>query len=730
MRANSGTARSAPSHAMKSAEEVIVIRATRIGFWVYRFTNHPMMMAIREGLALMMPVLIGGAFAVFLNNLPLPVYQDFMVRIFGQRWTVFGANIINGTFSIMALGMLLSISYSFAHNSFRAQRSNVNPVITALISMASLFALIQPENGLMRVSNLGPLGVFIAIVTACFSSALFIYLCGIPRLRLHVYSNAADNNTAQALSAIVPAFLSIAAFALLHALLTAFGIPDLHLALNQGLSRWFAGMSSTLPTALVFVLLIHVFWFFGIHGNNVLEPLTQSLFVPALAVNQKLAAAGMTPTEIFTKQFFDCFVFLGGTGATLCLIIAILAGIRRANNRKIAAISALPSIFNVNEIMVFGVPIVLNPYLLIPFTMLPVLLTLETYLAMSLGLVPLTVASVEWTTPIFISGYLSTGSIAGSVLQLVNLCIGVALYWPFIQIYERSLLKGREDTLNRLHEEVLRRSEHKHMTLLDRHDAVGNMSRQLIQDLERDMHAGRLWLAYQPQIDSDGRLRGAEALFRWSHDQFGPIAPPAAIMLAEESGLINELGLWIIRSACQQLKEWQGQGMTDLTLSINLTPSQLDRAALPEEIRGILKEFELHPSRVELEITEQTALGGPKRLQRLHSLKEMGFRLAIDDFGMGHSSLMYLKEMHVNTVKLDGSLVSTLLSNDKCSDIIGSIVQLGQSMRFEIIAEYVETEDQRRALFELGCMIYQGHLYSPALPPEELQAFIRRYTGR
>jgi len=683
------------------------------------------MIAVRDGLALMMPVLIGGAFAVFINNLPIPVYQGFMIRSFGQHWTNFGTYIIDGTFAIMALGMLLSISYSFANNSLRAQRYNVNPVITALISVAALFALLNPENGLMRVSDLGPLGVFIAIITACLSSALFIYLCSIQRLRLHVYSNAADNNISQALSAILPAFLCIAAFALLHALFTAFGIPDLHAALNQGLSHWFAGMSSTLPTALVFVLLIHLFWFFGIHGNNVLEPVTQSLFVPALAANQKLVAAGMAPTELFTKQFFDCFVFLGGTGATLCLIIAILIGIRRTNNRKIAGISTLPSIFNVNEIMVFGVPIVLNPYLLIPFTMLPVLLTLFTYTAMRLGIVPLTIASVEWTTPIFISGYLSTRSIAGSILQLVNLCIGVAFYWPFIQMYERSLLKGQEDTLYQLHEEVLRRSEHQHMTLLDRRDPVGNMSRQLIHDLQRDMRADRLWLAYQPQVDADKRLRGVEALFRWPHDQFGPIAPPVAIMLAEESGLINELGLWIIRSACQQLRKWQQHGMTDLTLSINLTPSQLDRQALPEEIRAILKEFGLHPNQVELEITEQTALGGPKRLQRLHLLKEMGFRLVIDDFGMGHSSLMYLKELHINTVKLDGSLVSALLTNDKCCDIISSIVQLGHSMGFEIIAEYVETEAQRQALSDLGCMIYQGYLYSPALPPEELIALIQ-----
>lgn len=679
----------------------------------------PFMVSIRQGMALMIPVMMVGAFAVFFNNLPIPAYQEFMVWLFGPGWGLFGTYVHRGTFAIMALGMLLTISYSIARNSPQARLHEVNPMIAVIVSLASLFAFLNLQNGYLRMDWLGPLGVFLAILISALSAQLFIYLASQPLLQIRVFSNAADPLMSQAISAVVPGFLTVSVFALVHIYLDINGMTDLHAAVVAGLEALFAGKPASLPTVLAFVALIHVGWFLGIHGNNVLEPVTQSLFVPALAVNQQLAAQGLAPTEIFTKQFFDVFVFLGGSGATLCLIAALLAGTRRSNTRQIAGISTLPSLFNVNEIMVFGVPIVLNIYLLIPFVLLPLVLTLTTYTAMAWGLVPLTTAPVEWTTPIIMGGYWATGSAAGSIMQLFNLAVGILVYWPFVKLNERYLARGQSETLLRLSDEVLARLEKKEVQLLNRRDAGGNLARQLVKDLERDMQQGSLRLEYQPQIDQQGRMFGVETLFRWRHQVYGSIAPPVAIALAEESGLIDRLGLWIVDTACLQWKEWCDAGMDSVSLSINLTPRQLDHEKLPAEVARVLREYRLSPGLIELEITEQTALGGMQRLDRLHELKAMGLKLAIDDFGMGHSSLMYLKDLNLDTIKLDGSLVKGVLNNERCSEIIRSVIQLGDSIGIRIVAEYVETEAQQQALLAMGCHHYQGYLYSPPLPPEQ-----------
>jgi lactose/cellobiose-specific phosphotransferase system IIC component len=690
-------------------------------------SDRPLVISIRRGLTLMIPLMIMGAFAVFINNLPIHAYQQFMLKIFGENWTYFGTYVHRGTFAIMAVGMLLTISYSMASISRRALENEVNPVIAAVVSLACLFAVMHVEKGFLRMDWLGPLGVFLAIVIACLAVTLFLGLSSINWLKVRIYSNAAEPSFSQAMAALLPALLTVSLFAGFHFIMACFGIQDIYAALNASIKNLFTGMSSSLSTALVFVILIHVSWFFGIHGNNALEPVTQSLFVPALAVNQHLVAHGLAPTEIFTKQFFDVFVFLGGSGATLCLIAALLLGTRRSNTRQIALISTLPSIFNVNEIMVFGIPIVFNFYLLIPFVSLPALLTIITYAAMSWGLVPLTTDPVEWTTPILLGGYMATGSIAGSLLQLFNFVVGILVYLPFIQMYEKYLARGHEETMQNLSYEVDHLAEKNKMYLLTRRDSVGNLARLLVRDLERDLRNGKVRLEYQPQVNAQNRITGVEALLRWRHDYYGPIAPPVAIALAEETGLIHELGIWIIRTACNQLRKWQAQGLDGISLSINITPLQLDDPTLPQQIKSVLQDAGITPGQIELEITEQAALGGLNRLKLLNELKEMGLRLAMDDFGMGHSSLMYLKEFNLDTIKLDGSLVREVLSNDKCSEIINSIVTLCRSIGIGVIAEYVETQAQQTALLSLGCCDFQGFLFSPSLPPDDLMEFYHQF---
>lgn len=698
----------------KSASIIIFISSTLI------------VNSIRHGLTLMIPVMIIGAFAIFINHLPVESYQQYMISIFGKEWLSFGINIHRGTFSIMALGMLLTISYSIAKNSLIARKHSINPMIVSIVSLASFFAIIHVDNGLIMINRLGALGVFVAIAVACISSLLFIYLSSINFLKIRIYSTAANQNLTHALSSLIPAFAVIAFFAIVHILMNNIGIADFHDFMFVRLNELFSGESPTLITAIIFVTLIHIFWFFGIHGNNVLEPITQNLFVPALKINQDLIAQGLPPAEIFTKQFFDIFVFIGGCGATLSLIIALLISRAKNNTKQIALISTIPGIINVNEIIIFGIPVILNFYLLIPFVLLPILLTVITFCAMTLGLVTPAIAPVEWTTPLIIGGYKATGTIAGPLLQIFNLVVGVLFYLPFLKLQEKHLARSNQSVLQNLLQEVNHLQDLKKTILINRSDDVGDLSRVLAGDLNRSLNSGDIHLVYQPQVNSSNVMTGMEALLRWNHPAYGSIAPPITIALAEETPLIHTLGIWIIKTACIQLRDWDSRGMQDTTLSINLSPLQLDNESLPQQIKKILKELKIPPSRLEIEITEQTALGGLKRLQKLHELQETGIRLAMDDFGMGHSSLMYLKELNLNTIKLDGALIKEVLTSSRCQEIVSSIVRLGSSFNFDIIAEYVDTPQQKDKLMALGCMNYQGYLFSPPLHPEDLEKYYRQ----
>ena len=215
------------------------------------------------------------------------------------------------------------------------------------------------------------------------------------------------------------------------------------------------GLSSSLPAAIIVAFLNQLLWFFGLHGTNILGAIIEPIYVPLVIENADLFNAGTSAFDvpyIVTKPFLDSFVFLGGSGATIALIIAIFIVIRREKKhpyREVAKISAPAGLFNINEPVIFGLPIVLNPVMLIPFIIIPVILVIVSYTALATGLVPKTVALVPWSMPPIISGFLVTGgSWRGVVLQLVNIAIAVTIYIPFVMAGVRAMKKQSEPETN------------------------------------------------------------------------------------------------------------------------------------------------------------------------------------------------------------------------------------------------------------------------------------------
>ncbi|MCT8140021.1 EAL domain-containing protein [Anaerobacillus sp. CMMVII] len=231
-------------------------------------------------------------------------------------------------------------------------------------------------------------------------------------------------------------------------------------------------------------------------------------------------------------------------------------------------------------------------------------------------------------------------------------------------------------------------------------------------------------LHYQPQINSKtNEVIGVEALIRWIHPTMGLISPADFIPVAEETGLIVPIGEWVLRNACKQIKAWHEIGFSNIVVSVNLSARQFEKQNLVEIVKEILAETNLHPKFLELELTENMIIKNTKStLETMEKLRELGIKMSIDDFGTGYSSLGYLKNFPINTLKIDRSFVHDVAADTANAAITNTIITLAGNLSLNVIAEGVETEDQKNFLSSKGCFLMQGFMFSPPIKAEEFLA--------
>ncbi|MDR1462336.1 MAG: EAL domain-containing protein, partial [Azoarcus sp.] len=609
------------------------------------------MMSIRNGFLLCLPLVVAGAAAIVLNNLPIQAYQEAMTWAFGNDWKRIGTAIWHGTFGILSLPVLIGISHYLAqgHN----QRHPTHPIsspIASLVGLASFFAMtpVTGENGDLSLW-LGVQGLFVSIAVALAASRLFIFLCGFERIRMTVYSEGLDVAIPQAFSCLGAGVLTITCFTLAHFGFLAITGTTVHEFVYASVLYPFKFFDSILNTGITYTLLTHMSWFFGIHGSNVFDPLSHELFEYTHTINAAAFTAGLPTPYPLNKHVLDVFVFMGGAGSSLCLVAALLITSKNRNSRRLAKISLAPGLLNINEILLYGLPIVLNPIFVLPFLAVPLALSSISYLALQNGFVPWPDVPLDWTTPPLLSGYLASGgSWRGPALQGFNLLVGFLIYWPFVRISDRIKDERQRNALKRLLDiacsNLVGPSGKK---CLDRNDDIGVLARVLASDLDEaiEKNAG-LYLEYQPQVDhKSGQAIGAEALLRWRHSIYGNIPAPIIIAIAEDAGFMHRIGLWVLDQACIERARWHRAGLDPyFKTSVNVSIQQLSDPALPEKIVQCVENRHLQRRMIGIEVTESIALD-PESPHNyiLKRISDLGFIISMDDFGMGHSSLSYLK---------------------------------------------------------------------------------------
>ena len=253
----------------------------------------------------------------------------------------------------------------------------------------------------------------------------------------------------------------------------------------------------------------------------------------------------------------------------------------------------------------------------------------------------------------------------------------------------------------------------------------------LENELRNALLAGEMLLHYQPQVAGQTQVVGAEALVRWQHPQRGLVPPGEFIALAERSGLMLPLGDWVLRNACQQLTVWALRLETaGLRLAVNVSASQFAQPDFVARVQRIVQQTGANPERLELELTESMLADDLDDIvAKMLALKAQGIGFSLDDFGTGFSSLTYLRRLPLDRLKIDQSFVHSMLTSSQDAAIAQAVVTLGQSLKLEVIAEGVETQEQRRQLAEMGCRLYQGYLFSRPVPLAEFDALILRHAA-
>ena len=688
-----------------------------------RFQNTIYARAVRHGLTLAIPFLIMGSFALLLTNFPLGVYQDFI-----RTWMNGAASAILETLYQISLGSLalvltVTISISYGHLT-ETDQLFLYPIVAVCSYLAFCGGIENQSDYIFNAE-----WVFTAMVITLLSCVLFHKILKLGHRFERLHTTGADYLFNISIQCLIPVILVSLFFAVTgYVLRVAWDSSNITNFGSYLFLKLFDKISGNLFGILLYVVMTHLLWFMGIHGTNTLEAVSRHLFEQNVEINQSLVLAGHIPTEIFSKTFLDTFVFIGGCGTALSFVLALYIASKQSHNRKMSFVALPSALFNISEIAVFGFPIIFNLTMLIPFILTPVILTLISASAIKTGLVPAVTQSVEWTIPVLLSGYQATGSVSGSLLQLFNLLVGVFIYMPFVRRSEKQETGKFKQAVRQMEQDMAAGERDGVIPAYLSHKyPYYYYAKTLSMDLTNAMKRGQLQLFYQPQISSQGELHGMEALLRWNHPVTGYIAPPVLIRLAHESGILNELGYSLLDRACLDAQVIQNSVSNNICLSINISPKQLQDPGFFDKTLEIVRQYPLERIHIVLEITERAAMELSAELKKkMEYMKEQGLEFSLDDFGMGHNSLVQLQEGCFNEVKIDGNLVSQLPNNKSTREIISGIVQMSQNLNCRTIAEFVETEEQRDMLLSLGCVIYQGYYYSKALPPEEFLDYISR----
>lgn len=393
------------------------------------------LIAVRDGITLAMPlIIIGSLLMVIATGFAIPPLEKWLgdMGIAAYLWK--GSDSSFGLIGLVA-------SFGIAHS--LTKQYQVDGVPAGIVSL-STFILVTPfvsgeaGNG-MPTTYMAAQGLFVAIILGLINGWVYQWFIN-HNIQIKM-PESVPPAISKSFSAILPGAALLVGWLIVYGVLDAFGLPNLHMLAKTVLGTPLGLLGNNIIGVIILVLCCSSLWFVGLHGGNIVNKIMEPIWLANLGENAEAFRAGEPLKHIFTTPFMDNFVYIGGAGATIGLVLALawLAPRKHASKqaKTLAPLTVVPGLFNINEPTMFGLPVVLNILLLIPFVLAPIVNLVVAYGAMATGLVPLTYTAPGWTTPPIISGFLATGSIRASVLQIILIVLDILIYLPFIASVEK-----------------------------------------------------------------------------------------------------------------------------------------------------------------------------------------------------------------------------------------------------------------------------------------------------
>lgn len=474
----------------------------------------------------------------------------------------------------------------------------------------------------------------------------------------------------------------------------------------------------SLSDAIWYEFARNLFWSVGINGHIIFSPYKSELYALTQSSFELNAQFG-TPLPILTSNFYDIYAALGGAGNTMSLVFCMLFFSRNKGYRSLALAALVLSIFNINEPILFGLPVIFNPVLLVPFMLAPIAGILLAYGAISLGLVQPVSEFISWMTPPVLSGYMATGGdVSASILQLVIIAVGVAIYLPFFRKMDRVIgnhgifSKSSSDEFFN-YEEV---GSNRNISGLFPHMSGNLVAQKEISDLQQN---GDFVLFYQPQYDTKRQcVSSLEVLIR--HRSYnGVITSPSFLTSFNKLGLTSDVDLWVIKQALSEVAPL-AISEPSFKVSINVSPETFLVSEFAKTVTHLIEQSQVQFNQVELEITEELLIQDEQTTWSvLQELRSLGIKIALDDFGSGYSSIGYLCKFEFDKVKIDRSLVANLKYKNG-REMFRLTSELVRITGAEIVVEGVESYEELEFVGQQNISLIQGYYFYKPMPFEEV----------
>ncbi|PNH89737.1 diguanylate phosphodiesterase [Vibrio diazotrophicus] len=660
------------------------------------------MHAIRQGMIWLIPCLMLSSLALFVACI-----AEFYI---GSRpsWVQAFYDMNSAVGDVFPYLMTATISYLLAMQ-WRIPRPPM--------ALLSILYLVISASLIKTNSTLEMLYIVMAIVTPLYAIPFIAYLFSLKALHV-TSSESAGAMVKESLNLVLPAIITLAMvilvnFVILEAL-SLFSFDHL-LTFDYANNPYIFGS--------VFAVLNSTLWFLGIHGYYALLPMVE-LLQQASDLTYSTVAAGGTAPYVMNLSFMGTFVFIGGSGSTLSLVIALLLFSRQKTLRLIAIASIPIGLINVNEILLFGLPIIFNPRLFLPFLLAPLANVIIGLTAVNLGWVPIPSVSVPFNAPVLVNALIAThGDWHSVALQALNLAVGILIYLPAVKATNK-VLGEREIRIASLDTTYMRRQEEA-KTLTDDPIILAQQKEHHQARVEKqiqNMSQKEFCLEYQPQVAKhSGAVVGCEALVRAIDDQGNLLPPSSFLPWLESAGLMKDMDLWVFKRVSKDIVYWNQLGIY-VPVSVNITPHTLVDDEYLEKIISAIGEVS---DQIHVEITEETLLVEEQALQRaLERLHAMKVKIYIDDFGTGYSSLSYLNRFDIDAFKIDRSFVLAL-DTHRGRKVFASLQSVATELDLAVVVEGVETQQQLDAIADHPNLSIQGWLFSRSLKPEDFINYVQ-----